>query len=508
MDDRQSRNTAKLKIAIGGFNHETNVYIDKPTDISHFNTVISGDDLVDELKGVRSSIGGLLQGAYSCEWLIVPTIYAAATPSGIVTRETYDTISAKLTDGIKKACPLDGVLLALHGAMVVEGLDDPEGDILSRVRNIVGEDVPIVAELDMHANVSELMVKKATVLVGYQTNPHIDTFEKGIEASNLLYEIIKNRIKPTTAYIKLPLILSPEKTGTKDYPLKPALEVAEKIKAGKSILSVSIFSGFAYCDTPFTGVSVTVTSNSDPELAERYAKEFADVIMSHMEETAAISYPVGEAVRMARELGPGPVLLVDSADNIGGGTPGDGVVILKAMLDADVQEGAIIVADPGAVAVCWDAGEGAEVTLEVGGKSDIKHGPPVKVSGQVMKLSDGVFVCENKDNHFSSSYGSAVDMGRTVWLRSGAVNIVLTEKKTPPLDLAQFRFLGIQPEEQSMIVVKGAVAHRAAYLPIASGEIYLQTPGACPTDLRTLNYKKVRHPIFPLDNKVPWEFSS
>ena len=508
MDDRQSWNDAKMKIAIGGFNHETNVYIDTPTDISHFNTVVSRQELVDDLKGVRSSIGGLLQGAYSREWLIIPTTYAAATPSGIVTRETYDTISSRLIDGIKKACPLDGVLLALHGAMVVEGLDDPEGDILSMVRNIVGENVPIVAELDMHANVSELMVKKATILVGYQTNPHIDTFEKGIEASNLLYEIIKNRIKPTTAYIKLPLILSPEKTGTQDYPVKPALEVAEKIKTDKGILSVSIFSGFAYCDTPFTGVSVTVTSNNGPELAERCAKEIADVIMSHKEETAAISYPVGEAIKLAGKLGPGPVLLVDSADNIGGGTPGDGVVILQAMLDADVQEGAIIVADSGAVAVCWDAGEGSAVTLEVGGKSDSKHGPPVNVSGQVMKLSDGVFVCENKDNHFSSSYGSTVDMGRTVWLRSGGVNIVLTEKKTPPLDLAQFRFLDIQPEKQSMIVVKGAVAHRAAYLPIASGEIYLQTPGACPTDLNVLNYQKVKRPVFPLDNNVPWEFSS
>ena len=179
MDDRQSRNDAKLKIAVGGFNHETNVYIDTPTDISHFNTVVSGQELVDDLKGVRSSIGGLLQGAYSREWLIIPTTYAAATPSGIVTRETYDTISSRLIDGIKNACPLDGVLLALHGAMVVEVWMIPEGDILSRVRDIVGDDVPIVAELDMHANVSALMIKKASVLVGYQTNPHIDTLRRG-----------------------------------------------------------------------------------------------------------------------------------------------------------------------------------------------------------------------------------------------------------------------------------------------------------------------------------------
>ena len=188
---------------------------------------------------------------------------------------------------------------------------------------------------------------------------------------------------------------------------------------------------------------------------------------------------VDDAVKKALATDGHPIMLVDSADNIGGGTPGDGTDALQGMLDNDVQEGTIVLADAEAVEMCWDAGVGSEVTLSVGGKSDKWHGKPITVTGIVKVLSDGSFDCELPDNHFAAFYGNTIHMGKTVWLRVDGVNIILTTHKTPPFDLGQLRSVGVIPEDQKMIVVKSAVAYQAAYLPIAKGVIEMDTAGLC-----------------------------
>jgi microcystin degradation protein MlrC len=205
------------------------------------------------------------------------------------------------------------------------------------------------------------------------------------------------------------------------------------------------------------------------------------------------------AVTQALTQPGGPIILVDSADNIGGGTPGDGTDALQAMLTVEVEEGTIVLADSEAVALCWAAGQGSEITLGVGGKTDHWHGNPLTVTGIVQTLSSGTFECELPDNHFASFYGHTIQMGRTAWLRAGGVNIILTERKTPPFDLAQLRGVGIIPERQKMIVVKSAVAYRAAYMPIAAGVIEMDTAGLCTANLLRFPYRHLRRPIFPLD---------
>jgi microcystin degradation protein MlrC len=195
----------------------------------------------------------------------------------------------------------------------------------------------------------------------------------------------------------------------------------------------------------------------------------------------------------------GPIVLVDSADNIGGGTPGDGTDALRAMLAAGAQEGAVVIADPEAVAACWAVGEGVELELAVGGKVDRWHGDPVRLRGVVRRLTDGSFPCELKANHFAAFYGDTIRMGRTAWLRAGGVNLVLTERKTPPFDLAQLRGAGVIPEQQKLIVVKSAVAYRAAYMPIAAGVVEMDTAGLCSANLGRFPYRHLRRPIFPLD---------
>ena len=489
------------RIAIGGIIHETHTFAEGLTTMADFQSrpLYYGDDLLTEMSQTRSAIGGMIEGAESRGWILAPTAYGAAMPSGVVAEVAYQAILQELLDRLAAAGPVDGVLLALHGAMVTEEQLDPESHILEAVRQIVGDDIPIVVELDMHGNISPRTVKLASVLVAFDTNPHIDPYVKGLEAAAVLEGLLTGEVQPTAAYIQPPLMFSPQATGTADLPLRAVHERATVMKRDPAVVSICVMAGFAYADTPFTGASLIVTTNNAPEVAQQYAQELVEIMLAHHQAALPEFLPPAEAVSQALAQPDGPIILVDSADNIGGGTPGDGTDGLKAMVAHKVQEGAIVIADPAAVAVCWEAGRGAEVTLAVGGKVDYWHGEPVTVTGIVRTLSDGEFTCELPDNHFASFFGNMIRMGRTVWLRTGGINIILTEQKTPPFDLAQLRGVGVIPEEQKMIVVKSAVAYRAAYEPIAAGVIEMDTAGLCTANLARFPYKHLRRPIFPLD---------
>ncbi len=489
------------RIAIGGIVHETHCFADGRTTHDDFReqALHQGDAILEAMSGTRSGIGGMIEGASSRGWTLLPTLYGAAMPGGVVAEDAYQAMLRGLLERLAAAMPLDGVLLALHGAMVTEEQLDAESDILDRVRAVVGPDVPIVVELDMHGNISPRTVELADVLVAFDTNPHIDPHARGAEAAAIMERLLRGAIRPTAAIAQPPLLLAPQATGTADLPLRAVHQRAAEMEAEAAVICICVMGGFAYADTPCTGASVIVTTDGDPELARRYAQELIDLMMQHRHAALPQFLPPDAAVARALALPGGPIILVDSADNIGGGSPGDGTDALRAMLAAEVQEGAVALADREAVDVCWDAGAGAEVSLLVGGKTDRWHGEPVAVTGVVRALSDGVFACELPDNHFASFYGNTIRMGRTAWLRVRGINLVLTERKTPPFDLAQLRGVGVIPELQKLIVVKSAVAYRAAYLPIAAGVVEMDTAGLCTANLARFPYRYLRRPIFPLD---------
>lgn len=491
------------RIAIGGIIHETHSFAGVPTTLADFQrqSLYYGDEILTAMGGTRSAIGGMIEGANAHGWTLLPTAYGAAMPSGLVEEAAYQTILQELRQRLAAAMPVDGVLLALHGAMVTQDQLDPESHILAQVRRGVGPDIPIVVELDMHGNISPRTVELADVLVAFDTNPHLDPHAKGLEAADILAQLLKKALKPTAAYVHPPLLLAPQATGTADLPLRAVHERAAAMKTEAEIISIGVMAGFAYADTPFTGASLIVTTHNNPTLAESYAQELAGILLSQRQAALPQFLPPEEAVAQALARPDGPIILVDSADNIGGGTPGDGAEALRTMLALGVQEGTIVLADPEAVGICWAAGEGTEVTLAVGGKTDRWHGQPVEVTGTVRTLSAGVFECELPDNHFASFFGQTIQMGRTAWLRVAGVNIILTERKTPPFDLAQLRGVGVIPEQQKMIVVKSAVAYRAAYLPIAAGVIEMDTPGLCSANLARFPYRHLPRPIFPLDDE-------
>lgn len=494
------------RIAIGGIIHESHSFAEEKTDLAAFQkqSLHYGDDILTAMTGTRAAIGGMIGRATELGWTLLPTAYGAAMPAGIVVQAAYEEILHELVTRLEAALPLDGVLLPLHGAMVTDEHLDAESYILEAVRAVVGPDVPIVVELDMHGNISQRTVELADVLVAFDTNPHIDPHARGVEAADILARILAGDLRPTAAYVQPPLLLSAQATGTADLPLRAVHERRAEMEAEDAVVCICVMGGYSYADMPQTGPSIIVTTNDDAELAKRYAGELAEILMEHRDASLPDFVSAEEAVAQAAATPAGPIMLVDSADNIGGGTPGDGTDALRAMLahprlQSGEIEGAVVIADPEAVTACWDAGEGSTVTLAVGGKTDRWHGDPVTVTGTVRALSDGSFECELPDNHFASFFGNTIHMGRTVWLQSGGVNTVLTERKIPPFDLAQLRGVGVIPEAQRMIAVKSAVAYRAAYLPIAAGVIEMDTAGLCSANLARFPYQHVRRPVLPLD---------
>jgi microcystin degradation protein MlrC len=492
---------SQKRVAIGGIVHETHCFAEPGTGLADFRQqgLYEGDGILEAMAGTRAGIGGMIAGAAAHGWDVQPTLYGTAMPGGIVTDEAYQFMLRGLLDRLAAARPLDGVLLALHGAMVAESQLDAESDILEHVRALVGPDVPIVVELDMHGNIGPRTVELADVLVAFDTNPHIDPHARGVEAAAILDRLLRGQIRPTAAIARPPLLLAPQATGTADLPLRAVHQRAAEMEAEDAVVCVCVMGGFAYADTPFTGASLIVTTDGDQALAARYAGELADLLMRHRDAALPQLLAPDAAVARALAMPGGPIILVDSADNIGGGTPGDGTDALRALLAADVPESAVVLADREAVAACWDAGSGATLTLRVGGKVDRWHGDPVQVAGVVRALSDGIFACELPDNHFAAFYGDTIHMGRTAWLQVRGVNVVLTERKTPPFDLAQLRGVGVIPERQKLIVVKSAVAYRAAYMPIAAGVVEMDTAGLCSANLARFPYRHLRRPIFPLD---------
>jgi microcystin degradation protein MlrC len=493
------------RIAIGGIVHETHVFAEPHTTLADFREqgLYEGDAIVQAMAGTRAGIGGMIEGAAQYGWQLMPTLYGTSLPAGVVAEEAYQTMLAGLLKHLAAAMPLDGVLLMLHGAMVTEAQLDAETDILAHVRAVIGPEVPIVVELDMHGNLSPRTIELADVLVAFDTNPHIDPHARGVEATAIMDRLLRGAIRPTAAFAQPPLLLAPQATGTADLPLRAVHERAAEMEAEDAVVCICVMGGFAYADAPFSGPSIVVTTNDDPNLAWRYADELCEILWQHRHAALPQFLAPEAAVARALALPGGPIILVDSADNIGGGTPGDGTDALRAMLAAGVQEGAVILADREAVAACWEAGVGATIRLSVGGKTDRWHGQPVAVTGTVRALSEGTFPCELPDNHFASFYGNTIRMGRTVWLRVGGINLVLTERKTPPFDLAQLRGVGVIPEQQKLIAVKSAVAYRAAYLPIAAGVVEVDTAGLCSANLARFPYQRLRRPIFPLDERTP-----
>jgi len=502
------------RVLIAGLVHETHTFLAETTGLTGFEAILweRGQDMLQRCSGDASPMGGGLDVAVANLWDIIPSRYGAAMPSGTVTDELLELWWEEVRTDLDSALAgggLDGVLLILHGAMVFASHPDGEGEVLRRVRHhlrerlgAAGDSIPISADLDLHANTSDIMVANASVLTAYRKNPHTDAREAGIRAAQFLERLMSSG--ETTRIVRLApaVIYSPKGTGTDAEPMLSLERVARRLEEEHpELLEVCVLGGFAYADIDCVGVSFLATTTGDAGAALARLQSLADEALRRCDEGNPLDPPTDDVMRQVLASGQqGPIGLIEPSDNIGGGTPGDGTGILEAFLRFEVDNAVVVLNDPAAAAACHACSVGDRLTLPMGGKVDRFHGDTITLEVVLEHLSDGRFDLENERSHLASLVGRHVDMGPSAVVRAGGIRVLLTTNKTPPMDLGQLRSQGIVPEELYLVGIKAAVSHKAAYDPILTASFYVDTPGLGSSDLRRFPYQHVRRPMRPLDD--------
>ncbi|MEN9222514.1 MAG: M81 family metallopeptidase [Thermostichus sp. BF3_bins_97] len=499
-----------MRIAIGGIAHETNTFSIVPTKLEDFQRSHYAVDegLLTQYTGTKTGLGGFIDAACNLNYQVFPTLMASATPGGIVTSEALAALVEGLTTRLGKIhaeAPLDGIFLTLHGAMVSELDDDGESYILRAVRQVVGPEMPIIVELDLHGNITPEMVSLVSICVAYDEYPHTDPYERGYEAGVLMAKMVRGGIQPTPHIINIPLLSGMQRQYTHAEPMLGLKRLAHDIETERGILNVSYLPGFPYADIPHTSFTIIVTSDGDPELAKAKAQELAAYVWERRDDFVAQPVSTDEAVMKAIQAPAGPIVLADSGDNPGAGTPCDGTVLLEALLRLGAQQAAVaVIADPEVVKLVNQAGIGATLSVRLGGKVDQLHGDPLPVTATVKRLSDGRFT------HTGPMLtGIEIDMGPTAVLelageQGSSVQVIVTTHRYQPTDLEVFRSQGIEPTEQKILAVKSLVHFRAAFTPIAKQIIEVDTPGLSSPHLDRLTFRHLKRPIYPFEPELMW----
>jgi len=498
-----------MKLVIAQMKHETNTYSPVPTPLARFAT---GTDMPPEgaaavaaYRGTGAAIAAFIDLAEAAGAEYSVPIAAAAWPSGPVHDAAFEHIAGRICDAVAKGC--DGVLLDLHGAMVTQSFDDGEGELLRRVRAIVGPQVPIGVALDMHTNLYDAMGANSTAIAGYQTYPHIDMYETGQRAGRAVLAMLAGRAKPTMAWGRQPMLPHVMRQGSADSPNRELQARCRQMEA-EGALSASVFVGFPNADIEFAGLSAVVVTDNDPALARRWCDELLAMAWAAREQFVYRIEPLAESMARAARLAAeppsgeartGPIVLLDHSDNCASGGTMDTMTVLGAILDAGLEDvAAFAIYDPAAVQQMARAGVGSEVTLSLGGKLDMPSiglkGAPRTVSGRVRVLSDGRY-----RNRGPMARGEMGDMGPSAVLDTGKVQIVVISDHVEPHDLAAFTAVGIAPETKRYVMLKSRVHWRAGLGPMARAVVECAGTGVCTSDYEQLAFRKVRRPIYPLD---------
>jgi microcystin degradation protein MlrC len=489
------------RVLLAQFMHETNTFSKLPTTLDDYRRrfLVQGEAIVPKFKGTRNEMGGYIDSAVKYGWEPVYAVAANATPSGTLTKETWETIRNIILDTAKKAGKLDGICLSLHGAMVSVTEDDAEGALLEALRGIVGPDVPIAATLDLHANATIRMATNANALVSFRTYPHVDGYERSIQAAALVQEAMEGRKKPRCLLVQ-PAMLEGADHGRTTQPglMRELLAKADSYEKEPGINVVSIQVGFTWSDIPYTGPSIAVSHEAGAEArAKAIAQALIDEIWKRRDESSSDFRSIADGIAAARAGAgkKGPLVIADGTDNPGGGGYNDSTPVLQALLDAGIENVAFgTIFDPGTVQQATKAGVGAEIEVSLGGHTDESMGKPVKAKAIVKMLSDGTF-----RNDGPMNAGVETQMGPTAVLRIGGIDVVTISSRVQTIDLQVFLSQGIDPSAKSVVVVKSVQHFRAAYGPIAREIVLVDSGGICSPDISRLKFKKLRRPIWPLD---------
>ena len=452
-----------------------------------------GDEVFAKFRGTNTPIGGFLEGAEKHDFELIPTIFANAHPSGPTPRGIFDTILDDLLTGITAAGQIDGVLLELHGAMVAEEIDDGEGHILGAVRELVGSEVPILAQLDIHSNVSHRMIEMADVLIGRETYPEIDQAARSRECADVLVRILRDGVRPTMALHQIPLVWGMNQV-TAHSPMREAITELHRIEAQPGVICGSIATCYPLADIPDLGASVYIVTDNDLALAQRYADELGAWIWERRADWHIPMPPTREALAEAESQGKYPVMFADRNDNTGGGSPGDSTGMLQTFIDAGLEDACLLyIVDPEAVEVCEQAGVGATLTLDVGGKASPLQGKPVTMTVEVLALSDGQFLYDGPRNA-----GLGGDMGPSAYIRQGGIHVLIVTEREQPFDTAFSRTLGLDPRRMRYIGIKSTAHFRQGFESWAGAIYVVSEPSAQAPTGSDLQFHKVGRKLYPL----------
>ena len=484
-----------MRLFIAGLDTETNTFSPMQTGHEAFseNQIAYGDATSKPLNCCSSQLFVWRKVAEEEGWNIVESLCAVAEPGGKTTRPVYESFRATILNDLKAAMPVDGVMLALHGACVADGYDDVEGDLLEHIRQIVGPDIPVAAELDLHCHLTDRIIENATIIATYKEYPHTDIEEVAAQLFALMVKTMAGKVRPVMALYDCRMITT---FRVHQAPLRGLVDRMKAMEGHDGVLSVSFGHGFPWGDVEDVGAKMLVVTDNDKAKASQIAQGFGEEIFSVRDTLLGNYMTIDEALDYAQASSNGPVVLADVSDNAGGGAPGDSTFILRRIMERGIEDVAsCLYWDPIAVRMCKEAGEGATLPLRIGGKIGEASGDPLDLVVTVRRVSSGV----------TQRFGIVpLSIGDAVWVSAGNVDIVINSVRTQVFHPECMSSLGLDPTKKKIIVVKSSNHFRAGFEPIASEIIYVAAPGALQPHFDKVPFTKLNKPYWPRVNN-PFE---
>lgn len=508
-----------MRIAIVGFYHETNTFAVEHND-RRDALIHEGEEVLAQAHP-KSYIGGFMEATSEHpEVELVPIAWGRFAHGGLIHADVFEHYRDIINNGLQEAHPLDGVYFALHGAMAVEApYTDAEASLIRVARLLLGDEMPFVGTYDFHGIYTDWEVTSGLVPFPLNTNPHIDAFERGIEAAECLFGMLEGRINPVTQRVFVPIIgpnigqstWSHIREEEKELPLYQLNLLREELEQRAGVINLTIQGGYGYADTPDTGMCIIATTDGNAELAEKLAKQLAKELWARREEIRTVRpiHPIDEGVKMAMAQ-EGLVCLVDLGDDPGSSCPADSPAVLESLIRLGARDCTVTIRDPEVVRAGLEAGVGATLNIEVGGKIDQRFYKPLPVTGRVKLIDDGNYMIVGPTHggwsrEVTEASFREVNVGPRVVLRIGDnIDVIFSERRTGK-DRDFFKSAGIVFEEKKIVVVKSNQAHRASFDPIVAATINLDTPGVSTVDYASLPYEMLPRPIYPLDEDMEWE---
>ncbi len=494
---------AKTKrFVLANINHETNTFSPVPTPLSSFaigrpdGKPAAGAEALNTFRGTNTALAAFIDLAEEVRTEILLPVAGTAAPSGPVKDAAFNAMADAVCEAIGTGC--DAAFLDLHGAMVTESHDDGEGELLSRIRKIA-PDLPIAVALDFHANISPTMVEKATVISGYQTVPHIDTYQTGARCGRLLLRALRGEVKPQTVWGRLPMLTHTLCQSPRRQPMKDIMERALEAQRTGLVLDASVFGGFPMADIPYVGFTVLIIAGDNLTPAGLLRNDLMRMAWERRRDFVYEGEPVADSIARAKKLEGGPVILVDHGDNVfSGGTQDVMETVAEALRQGLTDMAVGPIWDPESVRQMVKMGVGNRVKLQLGGKTDMPSlglkGKPLEVEGKVRRITDGLYkvTCP-------MDTGLMLNHGLSAVLDTGGAEILVSSERMEPYDLGVFRHAGIEPTAKRYLLIKSREHFRGGFEPIAKHIVLVAGPGVTGSDYRLFPFKKIPRPIYPID---------